>query len=129
MDTKRDVLLEAAISDSRFSLLAALGVFLLLALYSLSLAFALAVLFQLSAAVLSSLALFRLFVPELPLLNLIAFVLLISVGSDGAFLLLDTFPAAEKLSPSSLDKSLGHTAKTMFLTQFSTVGILSSLPQ
>ena len=52
---------------------------------------------------------------------MIAFVLLISVGSDGAFLLLETFPPAERLNPGTLGKTLGHTANTMFLTQFSTV--------
>jgi predicted exporter len=122
MDTKRDLLLDAAIRDSRLALFAAFGVFLLLAIYSLSLAFAVAVLFQLSGAVLSSLSIFRLCASvEMPLLNMIAFVLLISVGSDRAFLLLDTFPRAEKLNQQSLAKAIEHTAKTMFLTQFSTV--------
>ncbi|KAL7080111.1 hypothetical protein ACQ4LE_000631, partial [Meloidogyne hapla] len=57
----------------------------------------------------------------MPALNLISFVLLISVGSDGAFLLLDVFPAPERLTPTTLNKALKHIAKTMFLTQFSTV--------
>ena len=84
-------------------------------------AFAIAVFVQLSAAVFASLAIFRVFVPEFPLLNMIAFVLLISIGSDGAFLLLDIFPAPEKLNQTSFARALGHMAKTCALTQFSTV--------
>ncbi|KAF7639201.1 hypothetical protein Mgra_00001432 [Meloidogyne graminicola] len=122
LDTKRDLLLEAALRDSTITLFCALIVFLLLAIYSLSLTFAFIVSLQLGSAVLSSLALFRLFISsEMPALNLISFVLLISVGSDGAFLLLDVFPTPERLTPITLNKSLMHTAKTMFLTQFSTV--------
>ncbi|KAL3102164.1 hypothetical protein niasHS_003573 [Heterodera schachtii] len=121
LEIKRDILLEAAVRDSRFSLLAVLAVFILLCFYSLSLAFALAVLFQMIASVLCSLAFYRFFSAELPLLNLIALVLLISVGADGAFLLLDLFPATEKLCLGTLHCCLRHTAKTMFLTQFSTI--------
>uniref|UniRef100_A0A183CKR3 SSD domain-containing protein n=1 Tax=Globodera pallida TaxID=36090 RepID=A0A183CKR3_GLOPA len=113
LEIKRDILLEAAVRDARFSVLAVLAVFLLLGLYSLSLTFALAVLFQLIASVLCSLAVYRIFSAELPLLNLIAFVLLISVGADGAFLLLDMFPATEKLCLDTLQQCLRHTAKTI----------------
>ena len=120
-------MLEAAIRDSRFSLFSAFAVFLLLLFYSLSLAFAIAVFVQLSAAVFASLAIFRIFVPEFPLLNMIAFVLLISIGSDGAFLLLDIFPAPEKLNQTSLARAIGHLAKTCALTQFSTVNSLPNI--
>uniref|UniRef100_A0A915DXN3 SSD domain-containing protein n=1 Tax=Ditylenchus dipsaci TaxID=166011 RepID=A0A915DXN3_9BILA len=121
MDVKRDILLEAAISDSRFSLIAGVCVFLLIAVYSLSGSYSLAVLWQLGCSVCSSLAVYRLFNAEFPLLNLIVFVLLISIGSDGAFLLLNAFPKAEKLNVASFYDCLSHTAATMFLTQFSTV--------
>ena len=61
MDLKRELLLDLAIRDSYFSLFALLAVFLLVCLYSLSLAFAMAVLLQLVGAVLSSLAIYRCF--------------------------------------------------------------------
>nr|CAD2205183.1 unnamed protein product [Meloidogyne enterolobii] len=122
LDTKRDLLLEAALNDSKLTLISASIVFALLAIYSLSIVFALIVSLQLASSVFISLAIFRLFISsEIPELNLISFVLLISVGSDGAFLLLDVFPAPERLTPTTLNKALKHIAKTMFLTQFSTV--------
>uniref|UniRef100_A0A914NJG9 SSD domain-containing protein n=1 Tax=Meloidogyne incognita TaxID=6306 RepID=A0A914NJG9_MELIC len=122
LDTKRDLLLEAALNDSKLTLISAFIVFALLAIYSLSIVFALIVSLQLASSVFISLAIFRLFISsEIPELNLISFVLLISVGSDGAFLLLDVFPAPERLTPTTLNKALKHIAKTMFLTQFSTV--------
>ena len=61
MDLKRELLLDLAIRDSYFSLFALLAVFLLVCLYSMSFAFAMAVLLQLVAAVLSSLAIYRCF--------------------------------------------------------------------
>lgn len=121
MDVKRDLVLEAAIIDSKFSLLAALCVLLLIACYSMSIAYSFAVIFQLSCSVISALAIYRLFNSDFPLLNLIVFVLLISIGSDGAFLLLNGFPTAERLNDASFYKCMRHTAATMFLTQFSTV--------
>jgi len=104
MDTKRDLLLGAAISDSKFSLIAAILVFLLLLSYSLSLAFSLAVVWQLTANVLASLAIYRLFSEEFPLLNLITFVLLIAIGSDGAFILFNAFPKPERVNAHSFLK-------------------------
>lgn len=121
MDVKRDLVLEAAVSDSRYSLLAALCVFILIAAYSLSIAYSCAVVAQLTCSVLSALAIYRTFNADFPLLNLIVFVLLISIGSDGAFLLLSTFPSAERLNVASFHVCMRHTAQTMFLTQFSTV--------
>ncbi|KAI1725232.1 sterol-sensing domain of SREBP cleavage-activation domain-containing protein [Ditylenchus destructor] len=121
MDVKRDLLLEAAISDSKFSIIAGIVVFVLIAVYSMSLTYSLAVLWQLTSSVSASLAIYRLFNTDFPLLNLIVFVLLISIGSDGAFLLYNAFPKSERLNLVSFREALGHTGATMFLTQFSTV--------
>lgn len=117
MDLKRDILLEAAISDSKFSLLAAILVFLLVLTYSQSIAYCVAVLWQLASSVLSSAAVYRAFSQEFPLLNLIVFVLLLAIGSDGAFLLLSIFPSSDDLSFETFHSAIRHTAATMFLTQ------------
>lgn len=101
--------------------MAALCVLSLIAIYSISVTYTLAVLVQICASIICSMALYRAFNEEFPLLNLIVFVLLISIGVDGTFLLLKTFPSAEKYSYSSIRRCLQHTAGTMFLTQFSTV--------
>jgi hypothetical protein len=61
---------------------------------------------------------------EFPLLNLVVFVLLISIGVDGAFLLVKTFPTGPtSLTEAGVRRALSHTATTMFLTQCSTVTI------
>lgn len=121
MDVKRDLVLEAAINDSRFSFLAAICVLLLIAIYSMSISYSFAVIVQLSCSVISALAIYRAFNADFPLLNLIVFVLLISIGSDGAFLLLNGFPTAERLNEVTFYACMRHTAATMFLTQFSTI--------
>lgn len=132
LDIKRDILFKAAISDSKFSLIAGICVFVLIGLYTISFTYSFVVLIQLALSVSSALAIYRIFNDEFPLLNLIVFVLLISIGSDGAFLLFSGFPTPETLNVVTFHKCLKHTATTMFLTQFSTVvpfflNILSSV--
>lgn len=121
LDIKREILFKAAISDSKFSLIAGIFVFLLIGLYTISFSYSFVVLIQLMLSVISALAIYRIFIDEFPLLNLIVFVLLISIGSDGAFLLFNGFPSPETLNLISFHKCLKHTATTMFLTQSSTV--------
>ncbi|KAI6189314.1 Protein dispatched [Aphelenchoides fujianensis] len=122
LDTKRDVLLNAAIDDSRFCLLAVACIVALIIGYTRSVVYCIAVIWQLAASVLAAAAVYRLFTAEFPLLNLIVFVLLISIGSDGAFLLHSSFPRnLDELTEDRVRSCLGHTASTMFLTQFSTV--------
>ncbi|KAI6189098.1 Protein dispatched [Aphelenchoides besseyi] len=122
LDTKRDVLLDAAIDDSRYCLLAVACIIFLIVGYTHSVIYCIAVIWQLAASVLAAAAIYRLFTAEFPLLNLIVFVLLISIGSDGAFLLHSSFPKTfDQLTEERLTTCLRHTASTMFLTQFSTV--------
>lgn len=121
MDIKRDILLEEAIKDSKLAIFAALLVFLLILLFSRSLIYVLAVFWLLLSSVVCALATYRVFIKEFPLLNLIVFVLLIAIGSDGAFLLFSTFPNFSEMDPHSFRNCLQHTMTTMFLTQFSTV--------
>jgi hypothetical protein len=122
LDTKRDTLLNAAIEDARFSLLAVIFIVALIIGYTRSIIYCLAVLWQLTSSVLLPVAIYRCFTPEFPLLNLIVFVLLISIGSDGAFLLHSSFPKhVDSLTEASFRQCMRHTGSTMFLTQFSTI--------
>ncbi|KAI6182399.1 Protein dispatched [Aphelenchoides bicaudatus] len=120
LDIKRDTLLTAAIEDARFSLLAVALIVALIIAYTGSLVYCISVLWQLTSSVLMPVAVYRCFTVEFPLLNLIVFVLLISIGSDGAFLLYSSFPSnKEELSKDTFRQCIRHTASTMFLTQFS----------
>lgn len=114
LDTKRDVLLSAAIEDARFSLLSVILIVGLIIIYTGSFVYCLAVLWQLASSVVMPIAIYRCFTTEFPLLNLIVFVLLISIGSDGAFLLFSSFPKNKNdLTEVSFRQSLRHTASTM----------------
>ncbi|CAD5206201.1 unnamed protein product [Bursaphelenchus okinawaensis] len=122
LDVKRDLLLNEAIADSQYTLLAGTLVIALVVLYTRSLTYCIACIIQLMASVLSSAIIYRIFSVEFPLMNLIVFVLLISIGSDGAFLLFSSFPdTVDTLNVDTFRECLHHTASTMFLTQFSTV--------
>ncbi|CAD5208934.1 unnamed protein product [Bursaphelenchus xylophilus] len=122
LDVKRDLLLEAAIADSKYTLVAGALVISLVVFYTRSITYCLACIVQLLASVLAAAIVYRIFSVEFPLLNLIVFVLLISIGSDGAFLLFSSFPnSADSLDSESFRECLHHTISTMFLTQFSTV--------
>uniref|UniRef100_A0A7E4VBD6 SSD domain-containing protein n=1 Tax=Panagrellus redivivus TaxID=6233 RepID=A0A7E4VBD6_PANRE len=122
LDIKRDVLFDAALADSKLAIGAAAMVFILMYIYSLSLGYTLAVFAELGASVLAAGAVYRAFTADFPILNLVAFVLLLSIGSDGAFLLFNAFPStSDDLDKESLHDCLRHTVTTMFLAQFSTV--------
>uniref|UniRef100_A0A914QJH6 SSD domain-containing protein n=1 Tax=Panagrolaimus davidi TaxID=227884 RepID=A0A914QJH6_9BILA len=122
LDIKRDILLSSALSDSKLAIFAAAIVFLLVFIYSLSLGYTIAVFIELGASVLMAAAVYRGFSVGFPLLNLVSFVLLLSIGSDGAFLLFNAFPTkADDLDEDNFDECLSHTITTMFLAQFSTI--------
>ena len=123
MDIKRDTLLSSALSDAKLAVVAAAMVFLLVFIYSLSFGYTVAVFIDLGASVVMAMAVYRGFSEGFPLLNLVAFVLLLSIGSDGAFLLFNAFPTGEdeELDEDIFDECLSHTITTMFLAQFSTI--------
>ncbi|VDK32442.1 unnamed protein product [Anisakis simplex] len=120
MDMKRDILFDGAKRDSLLAGGAALCVFILVFLYSLNLLFCFAVTIMLAASVLCALSIYALFTSEFPLLNLVVFVLMLAIGSDDAFLLLNSFPRKDKVSAESIHSCLSHTAATMLLTSSST---------
>ena len=122
LDTKRDTLLDAAIDDSRYCLVALAAIVALIIAYTRSAVYCAAVIWQLAASGLMAAAVYRGATSEFPLLNLIVFVLLISIGADGAFLLFSAMPrTSAQLTEARVRGCLRHTAATMFLTQFSTV--------
>lgn len=130
MDVKRDILFEGAQRDSLLALGAALCVFFIIFIYSLNIPFCIGVAFVLAISILCSLAVYSLFAREFPLLNLVVFVLLLAIGSDDAFVLLNSFPST--ITPTSVHGCLSHTTGAMLLTSASTAvpfftNILSSV--
>ncbi|VBB29027.1 unnamed protein product [Acanthocheilonema viteae] len=130
MDIKRDLLYNGAKRDSLLACGAALSVFIIVFLYSLNIFYCIMVAFVLFASVLSALAIYSLFTVDFPLLNLIIFVLLLAIGSDDAFVLLNSFPV--DVTSHSIYQCLSHTASAMLLTSSSTAvpfftNILSSV--
>ncbi|VDM41522.1 unnamed protein product [Toxocara canis] len=119
MDMKRDILFEGAKRDSLLAGGAALCVSVLVLLYSLNWLFCIGVSFMLATSVLCALAVYSLFASEFPLLNLVIFVLLLAIGSDDAFLLLNSFPQKD-VNKESIHACLSHTAAAMLLTSSST---------
>ncbi|CAG9531053.1 unnamed protein product [Cercopithifilaria johnstoni] len=118
MDIKRDLLYDGAKRDSLLAFGAAFSVFLIVFLYSLNIFYCIMVAFVLIASVLSSLAVYSLFTVDFPLLNLIIFVLLLAIGSDDAFVLLNSFPV--DVTSHGIYQCLSHTASAMLLTSSST---------
>ena len=95
---------------------------MLVFIYSLSIGYTVAVFIELGASVVMAMAVYRGFTEAFPLLNLVSFVLLLSIGSDGAFLLLSAFPPKhDEIDEDNFDECLSHTVTTMFLAQFSTI--------
>ncbi|VDO37939.1 unnamed protein product, partial [Onchocerca flexuosa] len=130
MDIKRDILYDGAKRDSLLACGAAFSVFLIVFLYSLNIFYCITVAFVLFASVLSALAIYSLFTVDFPLLNLVIFVLLLAIGSDDAFVLLNSFPT--DITSRNIHKCLSHTASAMLLTSSSTAvpfftNILSSV--
>ncbi|VDN06493.1 unnamed protein product, partial [Thelazia callipaeda] len=130
MGIKRDILYDGARRDSLLACLAAFCVFFMVFLYSLNIFYCLTVAFVLIASVLTALAIYSLFTQEFPLLNLVIFVLLLAIGSDDAFVLLNSFPT--EITSKSIYQCLSHTASAMLLTSASTAvpfftNILSSV--
>ncbi|VDN32535.1 unnamed protein product, partial [Gongylonema pulchrum] len=131
MDIKRDILYDGAKRDSLLACGAAFCVFFVVFLYSLNVLFCFTVAFMLLGSVLSALALYSLFTTTFPLLNLVVFVLLLAIGSDDAFVLLNSFPPTD-VTPATVHECLSHTASAMLLTSASTAvpfftNILSSV--
>uniref|UniRef100_A0AAF5Q237 SSD domain-containing protein n=1 Tax=Wuchereria bancrofti TaxID=6293 RepID=A0AAF5Q237_WUCBA len=130
MDIKRDLLYDGAKRDSLLACGAAFSVFLIVFLYSLNIFYCIMVAFVLFASVLSALAIYSLFTVNFPLLNLVIFVLLLAIGSDDAFVLLNSFPI--DVTSQNIHQCLSHTANAMLLTSSSTAvpfftNILSSV--
>ncbi|VDN87526.1 unnamed protein product [Brugia pahangi] len=130
MDIKRDLLYDGAKRDSLLACGAAFSVFLIVFLYSLNIFYCIMVAFVLFASVLSALAIYSLFTVNFPLLNLVIFVLLLAIGSDDAFILLNSFPM--DVTSQTIHQCLSHTANAMLLTSSSTAvpfftNILSSV--
>lgn len=130
MDIKRNLLYDGAKRDSLLACGAALTIFLIVLAYSLNILYCITVAFVLFASVLSALAVYSLFTVDFPLLNLIIFVLLLAIGSDDAFVLLNSFP--EDVTVEGIHLCLSHTASAMLLTSASTAvpfftNILSSV--
>ncbi|KAM3722096.1 Protein dispatched [Dirofilaria immitis] len=130
MDIKRDILYDGAKRDSILACGAAFSVFLIVFFYSLNIFYCITVAFVLFASVLCALAIYSLFTVDFPLLNLVIFVLLLAVGSDDAFVLLNSFPT--DVTSQSIHQCLSHTASAMLLTSSSTAvpfftNILSSV--
>uniref|UniRef100_A0A915PTI4 SSD domain-containing protein n=1 Tax=Setaria digitata TaxID=48799 RepID=A0A915PTI4_9BILA len=131
MDIKRDILYDGARRDSLLACGAAFCVFLIIFFYSLNIFYCITVAFVLFASVLSALAIYSIFTVDFPLLNLIIFVLLLAIGSDDAFVLLNSFPV-EGVTSRNVYHCLSHTASAMLLTSSSTAvpfftNILSSV--
>ncbi|EJW80133.1 abnormal chemotaxis protein 14, partial [Wuchereria bancrofti] len=118
MDIKRDLLYDGAKRDSLLACGAAFSVFLIVFLYSLNIFYCIMVAFVLFASVLSALAIYSLFTVNFPLLNLVIFVLLLAIGSDDAFVLLNSFPI--DVTSQNIHQCLSHTANAMLLTSSST---------
>lgn len=130
MDIKRDLLYDGAKRDSLLACGAAFSVFLIVFLYSLNIFYCITVAFMLFASVLTALAIYSLFTINFPLLNLITFVLLLAIGSDDAFVLLNSFP--NDVTIENIYQCLSHTTSAMLLTSASTAvpfftNILSSV--
>ncbi|MFH4977942.1 hypothetical protein AB6A40_004651 [Gnathostoma spinigerum] len=130
MDIKRNILYDGARRDSLLACGAAACVFLLIFLYSFNPFLCIGVFFMLGASALCALAVYSCFTDEVPLLNLIVFVLLLAIGSDDAFLLYNSFPSS--ITPPTIEECLAHTAGAMLLTSSSTAvpfftNILSSV--
>uniref|UniRef100_A0A0M3I681 SSD domain-containing protein n=2 Tax=Ascaris TaxID=6251 RepID=A0A0M3I681_ASCLU len=119
MDIKRDILFDGAKRDSILAAGAALCVFVVIFLYSLNVLFCIGVSFMLIASVLCALAVYSFFTPEFPLLNLVVFVLLLAIGSDDAFLLMNSFPQ-KGVNKETIHECLSHTSAAMLLTSSST---------
>lgn len=119
MDIKRDILFEGAKRDSLLAGFAAVCVIFVVFAYSMSFLYCLAVGFMLGASVLCALAVYSFFTSDFPLLNLVVFVLLIAIGSDDAFLLLNSFPV-KVVNAETVYECLSHTATAMLLTSSST---------
>ena len=119
MDIKRDILFDGARRDSMLAIFAAACVILVVFIYSLNFLYCIAVGLMLVASVLCALAVYTFFTPDFPLLNLIVFVLLLAIGSDDAFLLLNSFPTTAVTAETIYD-CLSHTAAAMLLTSSST---------
>lgn len=118
MDIKRDLLYDGARRDSFLAFGAAFSVFLIVFLYSLNIFYCIMVAIVLFASVLSALAVYSLFTADFPLLNLVTFVLLLAVGSDDAFILMNSFPV--DVTSHGIYQCLSHTASAMLLTSSST---------
>uniref|UniRef100_A0A0R3RM04 SSD domain-containing protein n=1 Tax=Elaeophora elaphi TaxID=1147741 RepID=A0A0R3RM04_9BILA len=130
MDIKRDLLYDGAKRDSLLACGAAFAVFAIVFLYSLNIFYCVTVAFVLFLSVLSALAVYSLFTVDFPLLNLVIFVLLLAIGSDDAFVLLNSFPV--DVTSQGIYQCLSHTASAMLLTSSSTAvpfftNILSSV--
>uniref|UniRef100_A0AC35TP43 SSD domain-containing protein n=1 Tax=Rhabditophanes sp. KR3021 TaxID=114890 RepID=A0AC35TP43_9BILA len=120
-EVKRDLMLPYAIQDSELAIIAAVSVLIIIAIYSFSILYTLSIVFMLGSSVLSALAIYSFFTPDFPLLNLVVFVLLISLGSDDAFLVHSAFEEPDKFDEYTFHETLKHVGSTMFLIQFSTV--------